>query len=394
MKTYRCSKIYTGKTTFEEGVLVVSNGKIQSVAYYDQNTDYENLDERYREYCILPGLIDSHDHGGYGIDFMTAELDDIEKLMHILPQEGITAVIPTIGAMPARQIADFILRINRYMSEKKSGICDVLGTNIEGPFLNIDKAGLQPEGAIIDPDIDALKKWLQLSNGNMKIMTIAPELPGAIEVIRCLIENKVVVSAGHSNATMKEMNAAIEAGCNQVTHLFNGMRSMHHRELGISGVGLCNDGIYAEMAGFDTYSIHPEIWKMIFRVKGVNRMILTTDASALKGLPDGHYQMMDREVDVKDGRLFTPYDGGNMHPGVPMTMIGCVQNMLKYTGATLADIAIVASLNPAIQCRIDDRKGSLETGKDADFIVVDDHNTLLATYCCGEKAFEKKEMIQ
>ncbi|MCR1898382.1 N-acetylglucosamine-6-phosphate deacetylase [Irregularibacter muris] len=388
MKAYRFSKIFTGYTHIDKGVITVDDGKIISVEPYDGARHYSNLDESYKSFFAIPGFIDTHNHGGYGIDFMEAYGGEISELMKIFPMEGITTVIPTIGAMKDEGILRFIQIINNYMEKKERGVCDVLGTNIEGPFLNPEKAGLQPEGAIILPDVELTEKWLKASCGNMKIMTIAPELPGAADVIRVLKKNNVVISAGHSNATMIEMNLAIELGCNQITHLFNGMRSLHHREPGILGVGLCNDNIYAEMAGFDTYSIHPEIWKMMYKLKGPNRVILTTDALILKGLPDGKYRVMDREVEIKNGRLYTNYDGGNMHPGVPMSLIDCFKNVIKYTGATITDAITMASVNPAKQTNLIHRKGTLTKGKDADFIVMDESYSIISTYCAGICAYK------
>lgn len=370
-----------------DAVLMVEDRRVVGVERHQPTKSYQNLNEQWRAYSILPGFIDSHNHGGYGIDFMSANDEEFAELIRYFPQEGVTTLIPTVGAMPSAGILRFIEQAKRYMQNQPSDTTHVGGIHLEGPFLNIDKAGLQPEGAIIDPDLAMLHEWLAAAEGIIRIMTIAPELPRAPEAMRCLHEHDIVISAGHSNASTEDMELAIACGCNQVTHLFNGMRGLHHRELGICGVGLCNDAIYAEMAGFDTYSIDPAIWKMIFRVKGPHRIIITTDALTLKGLPDGKYCMMDREVELRDGRLYTPYDGGCMHPGVPMTYIGCVQNMLRYTGATLADIVLMSSVNPAKQCRIFDRKGSLEHGKDADFVVLDESNQLIATYCGGMQVF-------
>lgn len=389
MKKYLFKTIYTGLTTIHHGVITVTNdGKIHSVKGYDKKE--KNVIKDFQEQIAMPGFIDIHNHGGYGIDFMNTDIENIEKLMTLFPKEGITTVIPTIGAMENQKIIDFIQLINTYINNKKTGFTDIKGTNIEGPFLNPMNVGLQPEGALALPNLDHLKNWIELSEGNMKLMTIAPELPGAIECIEELTKNKIIASAGHSNANTIEITKAIEAGCNQVTHLFNGMRGLHHRELGILGVALCNDNIYAEMAGFDTYSIHPDIWKMAFKLKGPNRMILSTDALTLKGLPDGNYTMMDREVKIKNGRLYTEYEGGEMHPGVPMMFIDSVKNTLRYTGATIEDIVIMSAVNPAKQCNIFDCKGSLSINKDADFIVLDEHFNLSATFCLGNLAYQSK----
>lgn len=389
MEYIRCKKVYTGYTIIEDGLIAIDGEKISMVDKFGkEKINYGDIKD-YGNYIAIPGFIDIHNHGGYGIDFMNSSAMDIEKLTNIFPEEGITSVVATLGAMKDEDLSKSLLEIRYYIENKNTNGTGVLGINIEGPFLNRENAGLQPEGAIINPNMGLLKKWIEIGNGNIKIMTIAPELDGAIDIIKELSRNNIVASAGHSSATESDMNNAIIAGCNQVTHMFNGMMGFHHRELGILGVALCNENIYAEMAGFDTYSILPDVWKMAFKLKGANRMILTTDALVLKGLPDGKYTMMDRNVEIKDGRLYTSYDGGNMHPGVPMTFINSVKNVIKYTGANLEDVVIMSSINPASQLKILDKKGTISPGKDADILILDEDYKIVETYCRGKIAYSK-----
>lgn len=391
MKKYKFKQLYSGLTQQDDVILTIGKDTFQHIeTCVDDKKVTEDVEQRFAAYTVIPGFIDSHNHGGYGIDFMNATRDDIEELMQHFPQEGVTTVVPTIGAMEEQSLKKAVSEIVAYIQTKNTTLTDTIGINVEGPFLNSANAGLQPEGAIVDPDLNFTKRILAYGQGEVKIMTIAPELPNAIPVIEYLHKENVVIAAGHSSATTHDMNLAIEAGCNQVTHLCNGMTGLHHRELGIFGAGLLNNNVYAEMAGFDTYSIDPLIWKLIIDTKGANRVIISTDALTLKGLPDGKYQMMDREVEIKDGRLYTEYEGGEMHPGVPMTFIGSVKNILKYTGATLADIITMSCVNPAKQLNIFDRKGTIQQGKDADFIVIDDDYNIIATFCKGHLAYEKK----
>lgn len=391
MEKYRFKEVFTGFTKMQDAVISISNGKIEFIEKYDKNKHDERVNEVYKKHTVLPGFIDEHNHGGYGIDFSETTVEDVSKLMEYFPQEGITTVVPTVGALKKDEIEYFIDLIKEYVNEKELGKTNIAGIHLEGPFLNPEKAGMIDPEAMIEPSAELVQKWIDQSNGLLKIMTIAPELPKSLDVIRLLSKHSIVAAAGHSNATIEEMNKGVEAGVSQITHLFNGMRTLHHREPGILGVGLTNENIFAEMVGFDTYSIHPTMWKMLYQLKGPNRVILSTDANTVKGLPEGKYMIKGREIEYKNGRIYTPYQGSDMHPGVPMTFIGTVNNTMKYTGARLEDIAVMASVNPAKQIGIFDKKGSLTEGKDADFIVLDEGNGLIATYCNGICAYSSEQ---
>jgi len=392
MMKYKAKEIYTGIVKYEESVLEIENGKIRSICRDDDNKDEVNSE--FENYRIIPGFIDIHNHGGYGIDFSSASTDDITEVLKKFPEEGITTVIPTAAALTKEGIHSFINEMRSYADNKVTGITDVKGFHLEGPFLNPKRAGMINPESMIEPEVHYVEKLIKQSEGLFKIMTIAPEMPGALDVISLLSKNSIVASAGHSDATMDEMNEAIQRGTNQITHLFNGMRPLHHREPGILGVGLTNNNVYAETVGFDTHSIYKNMWKMMYDLKGPNRMILSTDANILKGLPDGKYTHNGRDIEFKNGRIYTAYQGGDMHPGVPMSFIDSVKNVLRYTGATLEDIAIMAAVNPAKQLGIFDSVGSLSDGKDADFLVVDDDYTIVATYCKGELSYSRESDTQ
>lgn len=387
----KAKEIYTGLTKYEDAVLTIDDGEVKAVErIQDAGEDEMVLD--YENYTIVPGFIDIHNHGGYGIDFNGASSEDMEEVLTRFPEEGITTVIPTIATFSTRLSKDginyFITEIKKYLENKNTGITDIQGLHLEGPFLNPKRAGMIDPDTMSEPDVDFTKELIDQSEGLLKIMTIAPEMPNALEVIELLVEHSVIAAAGHSDATMEEMNEAIERGTNQITHLFNGMRPMHHRDPGVLGAGLTNQNVYAETVGFDTYSIFPEIWKMMYDLKGPTRMILSTDANILKGMPDGKYTHNNREIHFKDGRIYTEYQGGDMHPGVPMTFIDSVKNVLRYTGATIEDVTMMSAVNPAKQLGIFDQVGSLSRGKDADFIVIDDNYDLVATYCKGKLAYK------
>ena len=232
--------------------------------------------------------------------------------------------------------------------------------------------------------MNQLKGWVKRSGNTIKLMTIAPEVPGALEAIERMESNGIVTSAGHTAATYSQMEEAMEKGMGRVTHLCNAMCSMHHREPGVLGACLDKPELTAEIAGFDAYSIMPAVWRIIFTQKGAEGMVITTDSGDLKGMPDGFYNVMGRDIEVRNGRIYTAYQGSDMHPGVPMRFIDCVKNLLEHTPATLADAVQMSSVNPAKELGVDDRKGFIEPGYDADLLILDDQLELQRVFCRGQ----------
>lgn len=379
----RAGKIYCEKEVIENGTVEIKEGKILGI--YRNPLEDEVLDMG-DDSIIIPGFIDNHTHGGYGIDLTTAKGDEIRKFALEVAKEGTTAFLTTIGAKNDEIMTEFVKNSCEYMENMNIYGSEVLGLHLEGPFLNAKHAGLQ-ELSSIDSScaVEQILKWCDIAGDKIKIMTVAPEVESMDEIIPILLEKNILPSAGHTDATYENMVKGKKMGVQRVTHLFNGMRGLHHREPGIIGFTLEDGEMMAEMAGFDTYSIVPEIWKMVYRLKGAEKMIITTDSGFIKGLPDGVYKNGERVLEIKGGRVYTPYQGGGMHPGVPMKFIDCFKNVLKYTGATLEEAILMSSVNPAKEIGIFDRKGSLTPGKDADILVLDNEMNIKAVYCRGDK---------
>lgn len=375
MKKINVAKLITGKRTLKNKTLVIDNGKILAIENFEGDSDL----------VAIPGFIDMHNHGGYGKDYMYANYDDFEDLQIKQAREGITSMLATIAVEDYDVIEKSIENLTKYIKEKNEKGAKLLGIHVEGPFLSPEHLGVMNPNDIKPVDIEVMKKWVELSEDKIEMVTIAPELEGAMDFIKYLDQAGIIASAGHSNATSEEMNEAIGLGLSQVTHMFNAMRSMHHRELGILGESLTNDYLYSEMAGCDEESIHPAAWKMAFKQKTPHKMILTTDALTLKGLPDGKYDYMGRVLDIRNGFAYTDYHGANRLPGKPMTFIGTVKNVMKNTGADLADIVMMSCVNPALRLGILDKKGYLEVGYHADINILDQNYDLVETYIAGEK---------
>lgn len=366
-------RLYTGKRILENKSLEIENGKIISIKDFDGENDL----------IALPGFIDMHNHGGYGVDYLSSKDIDFEQLQVNQAREGITSMLATIGVAGYDVMEKSIENIASYIENKNTKGAKILGINVEGLFLSPEHLGVMDKDSLKKVDIDLMKSWVEKSNKTIKLVTIAPELEGADDLIRYLTKSGIIASAGHSNATSEDMDRAIGAGLDQVTHMFNAMRPLHHRELGILGEALTNDFLYSEMAGCDELSIHPKIWKMAYKLKTAEKMILTTDALTLKGLPNGRYTYMGMELDFVDGFAYTNYHGADRLPGKPMTFIGNIRNVMKNTGARLEDIVTMSSVNPAKRLKLDKNKGYLEVGYDADINIIDSNHQLISTYVGG-----------
>lgn len=388
---YRLSSLYTGYECLHNVYLVVaSDGTVSDILKDDSLHGVVSECTDYRGYIVIPGFIDTHNHGGYGIDFLDANLSEFKYVCSRFAEEGITSLFPSIGAASPEKITNFIRRTVSYVdlsSKQRLRIPEVLGFHLEGPFLNHRFQGLQCEKYLRLPDLELLKTWLQEGGKLFRLLTIAPELPGAMDIICEAVKAGVVCSAGHSNATYEQMKEAVTCGLKQVTHLFNGMRTLHHREPGILGFALTDDHIMAGMCGCDTSSILLPIWQLALTVKGAQRIMLSTDACILKGLPDGEYAIADEKFIYSGGHLILA--DGSIHPGQPMTFIDSVLNILQNTNANLEELVMMSSFNAAKHFDLR-RKGVLLPGYDADFLLLDTNYNLHATYCRGEIVYESQ----
>ena len=254
---------------------------------------------------------------------------------------------------------------------------------MEGPFISDKKSGAQPVEAIMKPDLQLLIKWQEMASQSIKLVTIAPELEGSLEVIRYLKKHGVIASIGHSDASYEEVVKAIEAGASHVTHLFNGMRGLHHREPGVVGAALLHEELMTELIA-DGIHVRPELIKLAFLQKGREKMILITDAMRAKCLGEGVSELGGQRVTVHSGRA-TLHDG--TLAGSILKMIDGARNVMEYTGCSIEDVLYMTAVNPAKQLQIFHRKGSLSPGKDADLVVLNERLEVVMTFCRGQLAY-------
>lgn len=382
--------IYTGESTIEKGYIKIQDQKIKDIGLLDSLEDEESCEviDLQSGFTAVPGFIDLHIHGVDGADVMDATNEALVTMSKALPREGTTSFLATTMTQSKEAIEAAIRNAGEYISgDQPSGQAEIVGIHLEGPFVNKTKAGAQPLEHIIDPDTEQFKKWNQLSGETVKLVTLAPERPGGLELVKFLKEHGVIASIGHTNATFHEVEEAIEAGATHITHLFNQMRGLHHREPGVAGAALLREELLAEIIA-DGVHVNPEMVKLAYKLKGKERIVLITDSMRAKCLKNGHYDLGGQDVIVQDGKAVL--SDGTL-AGSILKLGHAVKNIMAFTGCSLEDAVEMASINPAKQLNIFDRKGSLETGKDADIVILDQQLDVAMTFCNGRLAYSREE---
>lgn len=383
--------VYSENATIQSGYLSFQNGKISSFGPMEELLIHngDRVLEFPKNYKLIPGMIDIHIHGAAGADAMDATKETLELMAQTLPKEGTTSFLATTMTDEKERIEPALQNAASYMEKNNlPGKAEILGVHLEGPFISPLQAGAQPIDAITQPNVELFIKWQKLANNQIKLVTLAPEIEGALELIAYLKENGVVASAGHSDATYEQMLKGIQAGISHITHMFNGMRGLHHREPGVAGTSLLHDELTLEVIT-DGIHVHPSIVKLIHQLKGREGIILITDSMRAKWMEDGTYTLGSNEVFVKNGKALL--ENGKL-AGSTLKMVDAIHNMMEFTGCSLEDITYMASQNPAKELGIFDKKGSIAVGKDADLVLLNEKNQVEMTICRGQVAFSSMEV--
>ncbi len=335
---------------------------------------------------LAPGFLDIHIHGGAGVDSMCASTDELPRLGEFLTKHGVTGYFPTTVAAPLDEICAALDRLADAIERPpKNGGSPVqarpLGIHLEGPFLSHKRRGVHPPEFLISPTVEIFDRIWQAARGHVRMMTIAPEIPGAMEVIAAAARRNVCVSIGHSDAELPTAQQAVKAGARHATHTFNAMRPLDHREPGILGEVLSDDNVTADLIA-DGIHVSPEVVKVFLHAKGHERAVLITDAISATGMPEGRYQLGPIEVEVKDGKC----TANNSLAGSVLTMDRAVRNVTKFSEWSLREAVRAATLNPAIAVRMDDARGILKSGASADFTVLNSKGEVLKTIVAGRGA--------
>ena len=382
---FTARQLYTPLQEIQHPLLLVEDGVIVEISSRSAKDIPDNIARvEFDDAAIVPGYLDIHIHGGAGLDVMMASQEELPRLGRFLATHGVTGYFPTTVAAPLDQTCAALERLaaaieaGTTVANGNSVQARPLGIHLEGPFLSHKRRGVHPPENLVLPSVEIFERFWQASRGHVRMMTIAPELPGALEVIAEAAAKKVCVSIGHSDAEMSIAQAAVSAGARHATHTFNAMRPLDHRDPGILGEILTNSQIGADIIA-DGIHVSPAIVKLFLHAKGVERAVLITDAIAATGMPDGRYQLGPIQVDVKDGKC--TLDG--KLAGSTLTMDRAVRNVTEFANWSLRDAVQAATLNPARAVGLAQQHGILAPGVEATFVVLSASGKVLRTVVRG-----------
>ncbi len=371
---YKNAWIYTENFRFEKGAFSVEEGRFTKVLGAEAS-DALDLQGAY----VIPGLIDVHTHGNSGADFSDGELSGVEKMAKYLAENGITSFAPASMTLPYETLEKAFASARAFVDSKLPGAAALRGIQMEGPFFNEKKKGAQNGAYLRQPDFEAFEKLQKDCGGLVKIVDIAPELPGSEEFIQ-KAKKLCTVSIAHSDASYEEARAGIEAGVTHLTHLYNAMPAIHHRKPGTIAAAAEAEQVSAEIIS-DGEHVHPAAVRLAFRIFGAQRMVLISDSLRCCGMPDGEYELGGQQVFLKEG-VARLADG--TIAGSATNLYDCMRRAVSF-GISREDAIRAASYNPARQIGALEEVGSIANGKLADFVLCDAELNRKEVYLAGEK---------
>jgi N-acetylglucosamine-6-phosphate deacetylase len=385
MIAFTANRLYTPLERIEQPLLLVEDHVIvecasRSAREIPTGTRVVDLGDG----ILAPGFVDIHIHGGAGHDVMEADASGLAAVEQLLFKHGVTSYFPTTVTAPLDQTWSALDRLaNAIESASRDGNprtdrAQPLGIHLEGPFLSHVRRGAHPPANLLLPTLPAFNRFWQAARGHIRVMTIAPELDGAREVIAEAAQRGVCVSLGHSDADLNSTRAAVAAGARHATHTFNAMRPLHHRTPGIIGEVLTDSRVSADIVA-DGIHLDPVVVELFLKAKGPDAAVLITDAISATGMPDGRYRLGTFEVEVKDGRCLV--DG--TLAGSVLTMDRAVRNVMQFAHWDLQQAVRLATLNPARVAGLANR-GKIEAGAEADFVVLSPRGEVRSAIVRGE----------
>ena len=371
---YKNAKIFLEDQGFISGAFTVENGcfgEILPGPDHGEGTDLKGA-------CVIPGLIDIHNHGNSGEDFSDGDYDGLVKIGRFLAENGVTSFAPASMTLPYDTLADAFAAGARLKREQPAGCSRIVGINMEGPFFSEKKKGAQNAEYLRNPDFEAFKALYDGCGGLVRLVDLAPELPGAVEFTK-KAKDLCTVSIAHTDATYEEAKAVLDAGATHLTHLYNAMPGIHHRKPGVIGAGSEKDGVVAELI-CDGLHIHPSAVRMAFKLFP-GRICLISDALRCTGMPDGQYPFGGQMLTLKNGEARMP-DGALA--GSTATLYQCMCNAVAF-GIPVETAINASTIIPAGEVGCRDKLGSIAPGKLADFIICDENLNRKAIYMEGEQ---------
>lgn len=370
-------EIITPFNTIHNGAILIQDGKIIDVGERDEVQAQKSRVMDFSNHYIVPGFIDIHVHGCEGANAFDGSINSLKSMAVKLVKHGVTAFLPTAATLPEDQLIKIASSVSKLVNIDYEG-AEIIGLNIEGPFVSPEKKGAMIVGFMRKPNIDEVKSIYKASEGTLKIMTIAPELDGALEVIKWLANHSVIPSLGHTNANYSEAVKAFDSGAMMASHLFNAMRQIHHRDPGVVVAALNRPEIYVEIIA-DGIHVDPETIKLVINTKGYEKVMVVSDATPLAGLPDGEYSFPGfPKITIRNRRAYLP-DG--TLAGSTLTLDTALRNLVHW-GIPLEKAVMMLSTNQARLLGL--RKGIIKPGYDSDLVILDKNLNPVAAFV-GDK---------
>ncbi len=372
------TRLYTPDHLIERPVVVIEDGIIADVFSLTHAGLPEGRHVELPESTLVPALFDVHIHGSGGHDVMEGTESALSHIGNFLARRGVGAYCATTVTAPLDSLLHSLSSIAKLIGAPLDGAQPV-GIHLEGPFLSPHKRGAHAESQLLTPSIALFDRMWDAAEGNIRVMTIAPELPNAEETIAHATQLGVRVSLGHSDANGDAARAGVMAGAVTATHTFNAMRRFDHRDPGLLGEVLDNDRLFAEII-CDGLHVDPSVVRLFWKAKGIDRAILITDAMAGAGMPDGPYRLGEMEVRVKNGRCVI---GEDTLAGSTLTLDRGLQNFMQFTGSNLDRALPLATRNPARMTGFESEIGAIAPGRSADIAVLSARHEVIGTILRG-----------
>ena len=376
--TITARRLLRGNEIVEYPRITVEDGRITSIL----SRETGNAGDSYPDATLVPAYVNIHVHGAVGHDVMEGTPQALQAVGAALAGHGVGAYYPTTVTSSTEETLRALDMIAGVIEREPSANAAVpLGIHLEGPFLSPAKRGAHTAALLVQPSISLFDRFWQAARGHIRILTIAPELPTALELIEHANRLGVVCSLGHSNATLVQAEAGARAGARSATHTFNAMRSLDHRDPGIAAYVLDDDALFAEII-CDGIHVDPAMVRLFFKAKGLEKSVLITDGMSATGMPDGKYKLGDLDVEVAHGRCTTAGSPGVL-AGSVLTMDHAVRNFSVFTGTNIAVGAQLAARNPARLMGLDRDWGCLEEGREANLVALSPEGQIVQSFRAG-----------
>ena len=380
----KAGQLFTPLRRVEQPLVFIEDGQITEItAATHREVPSQGRIFDFPGRILAPGYVDMHVHGGAGHDVMEPAPDALPAIEQLLYRHGVTTYFPTTITADSRSTVEALSRLADAIEARGKNHTEQrarpVGIHLEGPFISRVRPGVHPVGDLIAPSLQAFEQFWEASRGHIKVLTIAPELEGARQLISEASRRGVCVSMGHSDADLQATQAGIAAGARHTTHTFNAMRPLEHRDPGIAGAALADDRLSAEIIA-DGVHVDPLVVRLFLRAKGVELAVLVTDGTAATGMPDGQYRLGSLLVEVKDGKCLSH---GRL-AGSILTMDQAVRNVMKFANWDLQSAVRLATLNAARTTGLAGGVGTLAEGASADMVVLSDQGEVVQTIVGGQ----------